>query len=326
MRVIIDCDPGNGIPGANIDDGLALVIALLAPGISLELITTVAGNTTVDVGYRVAHDLLQRVQKSVPLQPGAAQPLLEPMEPWRRHLDHSVDCYHLRHLWQNVAPPVPCAPAAPLAPYAIGELICNYPGEITLVAIGPLTNVALALRLFPHMAQAVKRIVIMGGVFQVAGYLKDTNIAIDPEAAHIVLTSGAPVTLVPLDVTTQTQLTHTDLQRLEKLKNPFACYLLHTLSPWLSYSMHTRQLPGCWIHDALTIAWLIEPELCTSYHDHIDVALTGIARGIICRYGADNLKLRVGIPASHGTPAQILQSVDNQRLLALIFRLIEEAG
>lgn len=76
---------------------------------------------------------------------------------------------------------------APVAAIAIGELICNNPGEITLAAIGPLTNVAHALQLYPQMAQAVKEIVIMGGVFNVEGYIKDTNFGLDPEAARLAL-------------------------------------------------------------------------------------------------------------------------------------------
>lgn len=321
MRVIIDCDPGNGIPGANVDDGLALALALSAPQIGLELITTVAGNTPSEVGYRVACDLVGRLGHSVAVRRGASRALLEPPEPWRARLDGAVDSHGLRSLWRDTPSPAAAASAPPLAPYAMGELICRYPGEITLVAIGPLTNVALAMRLFPDMAQAVKRIVIMGGVFQVPGYLKDTNFGLDPEAAHIVLTSGAPVTLVPMDVTTRTQMVHADLRRLTAVDNPATRYLAQTLRPWIDYSMKTRGLPGCWIHDALTIAWLLEPELCDSELAYLDVALEGVARGMTCRRGA--LKLDVGVAPPVGTPVQILTTVDNARLLALLERYLQ---
>lgn len=318
MRVIIDCDPGNGIAGANVDDGLALALALAAPQISLEMISTVAGNTPVDVGYSVACDLVKRVESAIPVWRGASRALIEAPSPWRERLDHSVDTHGLRELWANVPPPVPCPGSAPVAPYAIGELICNHPGEITLVATGPLTNIALALQLYPDMVHAVKRIVIMGGAFHVPGYLKDTNFGLDPEAAHAVLTSGAPITLVPMDVTTQTQLVHADLDRFMKVDNVLSRYLEQTLRPWIDYSMKTRGLPGCWIHDALTIAWLLDPSLTTSAEDYVDVALEGVARGMTCRYGPRHLRLNVGVPLPQGQPVEILQTVDNSRLLSLI--------
>ncbi len=316
MRVIIDCDPGNGIPGANVDDGLALALALSAPQMHLEMITTVAGNTASEVGYAVACNLVSELGASVPVYRGASHALLEPAAPWRERLDSSVDNNGLRPLWHGVTPPPECERTQPLAPFAMGELICNNPGEITLVAIGPLTNVALALRLFPDMAKAVKRIVIMGGVFTVPGYLKDTNFGLDPEAAHIVLTSGAPITLVPMDVTTQTQMVHADLVRLAAVDNAATRYLSRTMTPWIDYSMKTRGLPGCWIHDVLTIAWLLDPTLCESETDYLDVALQGVARGTTCRYGS--LRLNVGVPETQGAPVQILTTIDNARLLALI--------
>lgn len=321
MRVIIDCDPGNGIPGANVDDGLALALALCAPEIHLEMITTVAGNTASEVGYAVASHLVRELGASVPVYRGASRALLEPPEPWRERLDNAVDSNGLRPLWHGIAPPPACERSQPLAAFAMGELICNNPGEITLVAIGPLTNVAMALRLFPEMAQAVKRIVIMGGVFNVPGYLKDTNFGLDPEAAHVVLTSGAPITLVPMNVTTQTQMLHADLAQLASVDTAATRYLSRTMRPWIDYSMKTRGLPGCWIHDVLTIAWLLDPTLCESETDYLDVALQGVARGTTCRYG--KLRLGVGVPDVQGAPVQILTSIDNTRLLALIKRYLQ---
>lgn len=318
IRVIIDCDPGNGVPGANIDDGLALALAIAAPQIVVEMISIVAGNTPVDVGYAVASDFVRQIGISVPVRRGAARALREDSGPWREKLDRGVDRFGLRQLWSDVPPPPPCPRTEPLAPQAIGKLICSNPGEIVLVATGPLTNVAIALQLYPEMVHAVKNIVIMGGVFNVTGYIKDTNFGLDPEAAHAVLTSGAPVTLVPMDVTTQTQMLHADLDRLTTVGNTLSRYLEQTIRPWIAYSMQTRNLPGCWIHDVLTVAWLLDPSLSTTTEEHLDVALEGIARGMTCRYGRDALRLDVGIPEPQGKTVHILQSIDNSRLLSLI--------
>lgn len=318
MRIIIDCDPGNGVPGANIDDGLALALAIAAPQLSLELISIVAGNTPVETGYAVASDLIQRLGAAVPVRQGAARALREAPEPWRDRLDRGVDRCGLRELWARTPAPPPRPAGKPLAPQAIGELICDNPGAITLVATGPLTNVAIALQLYPELVRAVNEIVIMGGTFHVPGYIKDTNFGLDPEAAHAVLTSGAPITLVPMDVTTRTQLRHTDLDRLSAVENDLSRYLEQTLRPWIAYSMQTRGLPGCWIHDALTIAWLLDPSLTTVVEDYVDVSLDGLTRGMTCRYGREGLRLEVGIPEPRGAKVRILQSIDNDRLLALI--------
>lgn len=318
MRVIIDCDPGNGIPGANIDDGLALALAIAAPQISLEMITTVTGNTPVEVGYAVAKDLAKRLDVPIPVYCGASRALREDPLPWREKLDHGVEHFGLRQLWEDVPTPQASRHAKPIAPEAIGELICHNPGEITLIATGPLTNVAIALQLYPQLIHAVKKIVIMGGVFNVPGYMKDTNFGLDPEAAHAVLTSGAPVTLVPMDVTTKTQMLHADLDRLASAENVLGRYLEQTIRPWITYSMRTRNLPGCWIHDVLTVAWLLDSSLATTTEDFLDVSLEGLTRGMTCRYGRNTLRLDVGIPEPKGVMIEILQSVDNQKLLSLI--------
>ncbi|WP_254065381.1 nucleoside hydrolase [Cedecea sp. FDAARGOS_727] len=323
-RLIIDCDPGNGVAGANVDDGLALALALAAPEISLELITTVSGNTPSEVGYAVASDLVARLGMSVEVARGASRALIEPSAPWREHLDHKVDKVGLRHLWNGVSAPQINAATAPLAVHKMGELICNNPGEITLIAIGPLTNVALALQLYPQMAAAVKEIVIMGGVFNVEGYLKDTNFGIDPEAAHAVLTSGANIILVPMDVTTQTMMTHQNLDKLATCNNRLSDFLVETIRPWMDFSMQTRNLPGCWIHDVLTVALLLEPALVSGVEDYVDVSLSGLSRGRTLRYGPENLRLTVNVEPPRGKPVMILQTVDNEALLALIDKNIRQ--
>ncbi|WP_075182666.1 nucleoside hydrolase [Pantoea sp. 1.19] len=316
--VIIDCDPGNGIPGANTDDGLALALALASPGLRLELITTVSGNTPSETGLAVAQDLVARSGRAVPVVRGASEALVEPAEPWRAQLDRRVHENGLAGLWQGVAVP-PKGPAGePRAAQAMGELICARPGEITLVAIGPLTNVALAMQLFPAMAGQVAEIVIMGGVFAVDHYLKDTNFGLDPEAAHKVLHSGARITLVPMDVTTQTLMTEADLDRIAGLHTPLADYIAHTMRPWIAYAMQTRQLPGCWIHDALAVAWLLDPSLVERAAFQVGIDLhAGPTRGRSWRV-RHPLRLDVGIVLPPQPPITVLTQVDNVRLLALI--------
>ncbi|WP_442799311.1 nucleoside hydrolase [Pantoea vagans] len=317
-RIIIDCDPGNGIAGANTDDGLAIALALASPALSLELITTVAGNTPCDVGARVAKDLIVRLGLSIPVVQGATQALQEDPAPWRETLDNRVSQLALVKLWQDVRQPADIAVDAYDAADAIGKLICDNPGEITLVAIGPLTNVALAMQRYPAMAESVAEIVIMGGVFSLDDYIKDTNFGLDPEAAHQVLHSGAAVTLVPMDVTTQTLLTQQDLTRLTATDHPLTEFVRDTLRPWIDYSMETRQLAGCWIHDALVVAWLLNQRVASGIDYRVDIELRpGATRGKSWRY-RQPLRLTVGVPDHCGASVHVLHSVDNTLLLSII--------
>ncbi|NIF22534.1 nucleoside hydrolase [Candidatus Pantoea multigeneris] len=317
-RIIIDCDPGNGIAGANTDDGLALSLALASPALSLELITTVSGNTPSAVGAQVAKDLLARLGAEIPVVQGALQALEEDPRPWRELLDRKNDSAELKDLWRSVRKPEALSPDGNDAAGAMGKLICDNPGEITLVAIGPLTNVAQALTRFPAMAESVAEIVIMGGVFAVDDYIKDTNFGFDPEAAHQVLHSGAAITLVPMDVTTQTLMTQPDLTRVTAVDHPLADFVRETLRPWIDYSVRTRQLPGSWIHDALVVAWLLNQQVACGMDYRVDIELrAGATRGKSWRY-REPLRLDIGIPPQTGAQVHVLHSVNNALLLEMI--------
>ena len=316
-RLIIDCDPGNGIAGANTDDGLAIALALASPSLSLELITTVTGNTPCAVGAQVAKDLLQRLGVDIPVVQGALQALQEDPAPWRARLDHLAD-EKLGELWRDVRQPQALAADGNDAAGAMGQLICDNPGEITLVAIGPLTNVAQALQRFPQMAEAVAEIVIMGGVFALDDYIKDTNFGLDPEAAHQVLHSGATITLVPMDATTQTLLTQQDLTRLTANDHPLTQFVRETLRPWIDYSIQTRRLPGCWIHDALVVAWLLNQHVADGVDYLVDIELRpGATRGKSWRYRTP-LRLDIGVPEQTGALVHVMQTVNNALLLDVI--------
>lgn len=316
-RLIIDCDPGNGIAGANTDDGLALALALASPTLAVELITTVSGNTPGAVGARVAKDLLQRLGLNIPVVQGAQQALREDPAPWRARLDNVADPA-LGELWRGVRQPQMVAPDGNDAAGVMGQLICDHPGEFTLVAIGPLTNLAQALQRYPQMAESVAEIVIMGGVFALDDYIKDTNFGLDPEAAHQVLHSGATITLVPMDATTQTLLTHQDLTRLTACDHPLPQFVRETLRPWIDYSIRTRHLPGCWIHDALVIAWLLNQRVADGVDYHVDIELRpGATRGKTWRYRTP-LRLDVGVPPDAGALVHVMQNVNNPLLLEVI--------
>lgn len=319
-RIIIDCDPGNGIAGANVDDGLALAMAIASLNITLELITIVAGNTPATLGYSVARDLVKRLELQIPVRMGATKGLKESSQQWREALDQRVHQLNLTYLWNGVPQPphISPPPNEQNAIDAIGQLICDNPGEITLVAIGPLTNIAFAIQRYPKLVESVAEIAIMGGVFNVDNYLKDTNFGIDPEAVSIVLNSGANITIVPMDVTTQTMLTHKDLERITKTDKSLSRYIYETTRPWINYSMKTRNLPGSWIHDVLVVAALIDSRVATSKEYRMGIEIRpGPTRGKSWRY-CYPLRINVGIEDSVGASVKMLQSVNNQYLLDMI--------
>lgn len=329
MRVIIDCDPGNGVPGANVDDGLAVGLAIAARDrIDLDAITIVAGNTTNRVGYAVAQTMLAEFGADVPLYLGADRALVEDPKRWRTHLDRGARDPTVAELWRDTPGPrqFDAAPSRPAA-QAIGELATADPGEITLVAIGPLTNVALALRLYPGLAKAVSRIVVMGGVFDVDGYLVDTNFGCDPEAASAVLSSGATVTLVPLDVTVRTLLSGRDLDRLERIDNRLTRYLVPTLRPWVCYMEATRNIGGMRIHDVVAVALLLDPSIATSRRSAVSVELApGLSRGRAARWTPGTLNSREDQACTEPPPIDVLVDIDNGRLLELLTDFIRSSG
>jgi purine nucleosidase len=188
-RFLIDTDTAS-------DDAVALVMALQNPDISIEAITVVAGNVPVEQGLQNALYTVELCKKQVPVYAGMAGPMLHPLET-AQHI-HGVD-----GLGDIGLPLHGRIPAPGHAVHALIDIIKRFPGEITLVALGPLTNIALALRFDASIAQKVKECIIMGGVGKGIGNVTpvaEYNIWVDPEAAKIVFESGMPITMVGWDV------------------------------------------------------------------------------------------------------------------------------
>ncbi len=267
-RVVLDTDNGMGNAGSDIDDGFALALAVADPAVSLELVTTVGGNADVDVCTRLTRELLERLDRTdVPVVGGASLPLRGGAH--RRSGPHR----------------------APYAATAIAEAVAAAPGEITLVAIGPLTNVATALLLDPALASDVREVVVMGGVF-----LEHTNLAAmpgeyntwcDPEATAVVLASGAPLRFVGLDVTRQVRLTRAAAAVMAESGRDFEAFAGRCAIEWIDH--HGAANPGdpreqdsCALHDPLAVAVVTRPELVTWRPAYLQVETDGwVARGVM---------------------------------------------
>jgi inosine-uridine nucleoside N-ribohydrolase len=185
QRILLDTDPG-------IDDALALLLALASPEIQLEAITTVSGNVHVDLTTRNALALLELAGRmDIPVARGCEGPLLV------KNVD-AADVHGSNGLGGIELPHPKSQPVVQHAVELIIEKVMDAPGEITLVAIGPLTNIALAFRREPRIAQSVREVVIMGGALRVPGNVTpgaEFNIFCDPHAAHIVFHAGWPIRL-----------------------------------------------------------------------------------------------------------------------------------
>lgn len=306
VRIILDTDLAMGALGSDIDDGFALALAHADPDIQIELITTVNGNTDVESATILSLELTRRLGiTGTPVVKGAATPLAHP-ERVRKASDEV-----LKNFGAGLSP----APG-----YAASEIashVMSNPGEITIVAIGPLTNIAAAIALEPKLARNVKEIVIMGGVFlrtmaPMGGqrWPGEFNIWIDPEAAAAVLRSGAPLRFVGLDVTLEVRLTREHAKQMLVAPGDFSPLAGETTLAFIDHC--ERTLPGnieesgsCAVHDPLAVAVLTRPELVTWADAAVDVVTgDGISRGVMIAdllFGANppvpNCKIAVAVDA-----------------------------
>ncbi len=295
-RIILDTDPG-------IDDALALLLALASPEIQLEAVTTVSGNVHVDLTTRNALALLELVGRGdIPVARGSSWPLV------RKPVDAAF--VHGRNGLGEVELPEPrLRPVGKHAVDVIIETVLSAPGEISLVPIGPLTNIALAARREPAIIQQVREVVIMGGALLVPG--NDTpsaefNIYADPHAAHIVLHAGWPVRLVALDVTMQTRMQREQVDRLVSSGGEVMRTLKHMLDYYFDVFGPAYGVTAFHMHDPLALAAAFRPELLRWESMYVDVELQGsLTLGeTVAYFGRPNVPppnvlAAVGVDAGH---------------------------
>ena len=289
-RVILDTDIGT-----NVDDLLALALILASPELALAAVTTVYG----DVRRRaqiVLKLLTLRGTLDVPVAMGAAKPLTD-----------TAPVYWAGHEGEGLLGPKDGG-LTPLSEDAVELIIRTVmadPGQVALVAIGPLTNVARALLREPRLAQSLAELIVMGGVIGGVHALHlpwvDHNFGSDPEAARIVLASGAPVTIVPLDVTRQVCIRESDVARLAALGDRFH----NTVADQITrYPRYARQ-GWTYLNDPLAVAALITPSLLTFSALHAVVETDG-------RHTAGKLLLARSSPDTPPT-AQVTLAVQAAR-------------
>jgi purine nucleosidase len=263
-RIIIDTDPG-------VDDALAFLLALASPEIKLEALTTTQGNVTLEKATRNALSILELADAPhIPVASGSVVPLVQPLQ--------ASAFVHGESGIGNAQLPTSRTKAIPkhAVDYLIERVLAE-PNELSIFPIGPLTNIAMAIRKEPEFAKAVKELVIMGGAILEHGNitpLAEFNIHVDPHAAHIVFHSGIPITLIPLDVTHQCLLKQNHIERLMKINSPISRFIKDAVNVYLRASFELGY-EGSSLHDPLTLATLIAPELLTLQEYYVDVDISG---------------------------------------------------
>lgn len=260
-RVLLDTDPG-------IDDALAILLALASPEVELAGLAVVHGNCPLPDAVANALAVLELGgAPHIPVAAGCDRPLLRP-------LHTALETHGSAGLGYATLPP---AAAAPVAEHGVDLLIREImaaPGAVDLVAVGPLTNVALALRKEPRLAAAVRECVIMGGALRADGNttpLGEFNVYADPHAAQIVLSSGMALTLMPWDVTSRVQLTQAHVERLLARGGPIPQFIAAATRFYIEFHQQEFGWAACSINDPAALALLWWPELARTRAVHVEV-------------------------------------------------------
>ncbi|MTH80074.1 nucleoside hydrolase [Paracoccus aestuariivivens] len=264
-KIIIDTDPGQ-------DDAVALLLALASPELEVLGITTVAGNVPLDLTERNARIICQIAgRRDVPVYAGSAAPLSRPLVTAEHvHGKSGLDGIEL------FEPDTPLAQGHAVD-FIVETLRREAKGSVTLVPIGPLTNIAMAFRQAPDIIGRVERIVLMGGAYFEVGNITpaaEFNIYVDPEAAKIVFTSGVPLTVLPLDVTHKA-LTSREWIETMRASGPVGQAVAGWTDFFERYDREKYGSEGAPLHDPCAIAWLLQPELFTGRHINVEIETQG---------------------------------------------------
>jgi purine nucleosidase len=253
QALIFDTDPG-------IDDAMALLLILKSPELELLGVTTVFGNNGVgQTTHNALHILNVAGRADVPVIAGAGTPLARPYTP-------SADSVHGADGLGNLRLPPPATAPTPWNGDAAGfiiDTVLSRPGEVTLMAVGALTNLALAVQREPRVAQAVRRVIVMGGAVFTRGNITpvaEANIFHDPEAARAVFAADWPVVLVGLDVTMRSTLTEAGLAQMTAAGKPETDFIAR-IAPVYFAAYQRYGIEAIPLHDPSAVAYALDPTL-----------------------------------------------------------------
>lgn len=303
--LVLDCDPGH-------DDAIALMLALGNPTTNLLGVTTVSGNHTLPKVTRNALSVLQLSgAPDVAVHPGCERPLVRARE--------IADEIHGASGLDGVELPEPAAAPSHehAVDYIIRTLMSRPAGSVTLVPTGPLTNIALAVRREPRIAERVREVVLMGGGYHTGNWsaVAEFNIKADPEAAHIVFNENWPLTMVGLDLTHQALATRQVRSRIAEVGSPCSDFAVDLLEFFRTTYRDEQGFPDPPVHDACAVAHLIDPTILTTRAVPLDVELHGeLTAGMTV---ADFRN-----PAPHDCSTRVAVDLDRERFWSLVVTAI----
>ena len=265
-KIIIDTDPGQ-------DDAVAILLALASPEIEVLGLTCVAGNVPLPLTTKNALTICELAGRTdIPVHVGCERPL-------ERTLVTAEHVHGKTGLDGFTLPDPVMAPAEGHAvDFLIETLRREAPGTVTLCPIGPLTNIATALRDAPDIAPRIKRIVLMGGAYFEVGNITpaaEFNIYVDPEAADIVFRSGVPLVVMPLDVTHKALTTRPRIEAFRALGTKVGKAVASWTDFFERFDMEKYGSEGAPLHDPCTIAWLLKPGLFAGREINVEIELEG---------------------------------------------------
>jgi pyrimidine-specific ribonucleoside hydrolase len=305
---ILDCDPGH-------DDALALIVGLARPELELRAVTTVAGNAGLRETTRNALRVLTLVGRTdIPVAAGASGPLLRPLQ--------IASNVHGASGLEGADLPEPAFDARPEGAIELmRSTILGADEPVAIAAVGPLTNVALLLRLHPELVDRIASIRIMGGAITEGNTTASAefNIWQDPEAARVVLECGRPVTLMTLDVTHEALFATADLARLDSLGTRVGSVFADLLRYFSRFHAERYGWDGAPIHDAVAVAHLAVPDLVRTVPYRVDVETTSeLTRG----------RTVVDIHGLTGRPpnADVGLTIDRSRFIDLLVDAVATIG
>lgn len=249
-RVIIDCDPAIGVKFRDVDDGLAILLLLASPEVELEGITINFGNVGASLGQKIAAEVVGIAGANVPIFIGA----------------HSKE---------------ELGKANPAVKYMI-ETVNNNPGEISLVAVAPLTNVATAMMIDGDFAKNLKELIVMGGTFAfpLFSFFGEFNFHNDGAAASLVMETPVPKTLITMDVCSQAVFQTRHLSKIIGSESMVAKYLVDTISPWLKLNQKVFfRKKGFFPWDPIAVGYLLDPALFDANPYMFSVSKNGFRAG-----------------------------------------------
>lgn len=282
-KVILDVDTGS-------DDAVAIMLAQLATEIDLVAVCATAGNQPLSSTLNNTLKVRELLKADFPVYRGCTTALVKDACPWRLKIELRATAVQdgkdvfIHADFDDLPEPVKGPQDLP-APMFYVDYLMHSKEKVTIVAVGPLTNLAVALVMEPRIVEKIEEIVIMGGGDNEANSstCSEFNIFFDPEAAQRVFHCGAPITLIPLDATHRAYITKDDCQRFRSLNNPVASFAAELCERRIL--IHNQRQPlavkdACALHDPLCIAYLIDSKVLTCVKAlHVDVSLGGLTDG-----------------------------------------------